>query len=388
MTVPQVKVRRPDGQLRFGLMWFNSQTPYLTSAVAAKLNPPVLDVRVQTELAQAAEEVGFDFLFMADGYIGHGEANNRIGHGEPRLSAPIWAPVLMNATKHIGVATTLHTRYMSPAVIARMGANLDTMSGGRWAWNIVPGTKDDPIMGVDQKDHGARYAQATDAVRAVKALWKARGADVNYDGEFYQLSGSMMGPHPIQDPWPLLFNAGVSSAGQDLIASECDYGFFTVVEDLAKVRKPVEELAAKAVANGRDPLEVNLVGGVSVLTAATTREAEERFAELRETIDMDAARGWLDSFLGRSQTYLETHSGERDEAARSIGVGSGAKPLIGTPEDVAEQILEINRETGLRGFQILPMTWSTQGLLDLGRMFTTLEKADAWTAPANRGWSW
>jgi len=81
MANPQPKVRRPDGQLRFGLMWFNSQTLYLTSAVAAELNPPVLDVDVQTELAQAAESAGFDFLFMADGYVGHGEANARIGHG-------------------------------------------------------------------------------------------------------------------------------------------------------------------------------------------------------------------------------------------------------------------------------------------------------------------
>jgi len=388
MANPQPKVRRPDGQLRFGLMWFNSQTPYLTSAVAAELNPPVLDVGVQTELAQAAESAGFDFLFMADGYVGHGEANARIGHGEPRLSAPIWAPLLMNATKHVGVATTMHTRYMSPAVIARMGANLDTISGGRWAWNIVPGTKDDPLMGVGQQDHSVRYAQAADAVRAVKALWGARGADMTYNGEFYQMTGSMMGPHVVQEPWPLLFNAGVSPAGQDLIASECDYGFFTVVDDLAKVRKPVEELAAKAEANGRNPLEVNLVGGVSVLTASTTREAEDRFAELRETIDMEAAGGWLDSFLGRSKTYQETHSGEREEAARSIGVGSGAKPVIGTPEDVAEQLLHIHRETGLRGFQILPMTWSTQGLLDLRRTFTTLQKADVWTPPENRGWSW
>lgn len=384
----QAKVRKPDGQLRFGLMWFNSQTPYLTSAVAAAQNPPVLDVGVQMEFAQAAETAGFDFLFMADGYIGHGEANARIGHGEPRLSAPVWAPLLMHATKHVGVATTIHTRYMSPAVIARMGANLDVISGGRWAWNIVPGTKDDPLMGVGTEDHDKRYEKAKDAVRAVKALWKARGSEVDYQGEFYRITGSMMGPHILQDPWPLLFNAGVSPAGQELIASECDYGFFTVVEDLEKVRKPVEQLAARAEANGRNPLEVNLVGGVSVLTAATTREAEDRFAELRETIDMDSARSWLDSFLGRSKTYQDTHSGERDEAARSIGVASGAKPLVGTPQDVAEQILEIHRATGLRGYQILPLTWSTPGLLSLGETFKTLGKAGVWTSPEDRGWSW
>ncbi|MDF2826121.1 MAG: luciferase-like monooxygenase, partial [Mycobacterium sp.] len=237
-----IKRRLPDGQLRFGLMWFNSQTPYLTSAVAAKSNPPVLDVNTQIVLARAAESAGFDFLFLADTYVGHGEHNARIGHAEPRLYSPVWGAVLATATEHIGIASTLHTKYLPPAVIARMGANLDVVSGGRWAWNIVPGTMDDAIIGMAPLDHAERYAHATEAVRAVKALWQSRGEPVEFEGDFHQFSGRLVGPHPIQEPWPLLFNAGVSPAGQQLIATECDYGFFTLVDDLDKVRGPVENI--------------------------------------------------------------------------------------------------------------------------------------------------
>ncbi|MDV3129901.1 LLM class flavin-dependent oxidoreductase [Mycobacterium sp. 21AC1] len=384
-----VKRRLADGQLRFGLMWFNSQTPYLTSAVAAQSNPPVLDVNTQMVLARAAENAGFDFLFLADTYVGHGEHNARIGHAEPRLYSPVWSAVLATATKHIGIASTLHTKYLPPAVIARMGANLDVVSGGRWAWNVVPGTLDDAIVGMESLNHAERYAQATEAVRAVKALWVARGEPVEFEGDYHTFSGRLIGPHPVQKPWPLLFNAGVSPAGQQLIASECDYGFFTLVDDLDKVRAPVENIARIAENAGRDPREVNLIGTVAIVIGESTAAAQDRFAELRDSIDMDAARAWATNFLGRSQTYKDTHGdAEFDAAARSVGVASGAKVLLGTPGDIAEQILSIYRETGLRGYQITPLTWSEKEVLQCGEIFEHLERAGVWTPPHKRGFSW
>lgn len=382
------KTRRPDGQLRFGLMWFNSQTPYLTSAVAGERNPPVLDIGVQTELARAAESAGFDFLFMADGYVGHGGHNVRIGHGEPRLSAVVWAPVLMAATQHIGVATTIHTKYFAPGVIARLGGNLDNLSGGRWAWNIVPGTKDDEFLGSEPLGHAERYAHARETVDAVQRIWAARGERVEYHGEYHDFAGSMMGPFTVQEPWPLLFNAGASDAGIDFVADVCDYGFFTVVDDLGKVREPVERLTVRAEARGRDPLSVNLLGNISMVVAPTRREAQDRFDHLRETLDMDAARGWARSFLGRSETYRSTHGGQLDEAARSIGVAAGASVLVGTVDEVAEQFIHVHRATGLRGYQVCPLTWSVDELLQMGEVFQRVGDAGLWTAPADRGWAW
>lgn len=382
------RTRRADGQLRFGLMWFNSQTPYLTSAVAAGMNPPVLDVGVQSELARAAETAGFDFLFLADGYVGHGGHNVRIGHGEPRLSATVWAPVLMAATQHIGVATTIHTKYLPPGVIARLGGNLDHLSGGRWGWNIVPGTKDDEFLGAEPLDHAERYAQARETLDAVQQIWAARGARVEYHGKYHDFAGSMMGPFPVQEPYPLLFNAGVSEDGINFVVDACDYGFFTVVEDLDKVRGPVERLAATAEARGRDPLSVNLLGSIGIVVAPTRAEAQDRFEHLRETLDMDAARGWARSFLERSGTYQATHGGALDDAARSIGIAAGASVLVGSVDDVAEQLVHVHRATGLRGYQVCPLTWSVDELLLMGEVFARVGDAGLWTSPEERGWAW
>jgi alkanesulfonate monooxygenase SsuD/methylene tetrahydromethanopterin reductase-like flavin-dependent oxidoreductase (luciferase family) len=372
--------------MRFGLMWFNSPTPYALVDGQAERNPDVLDPQVQARLARAAEDAGFDFLFLADRYQVISDASSRIGHGDPFLAANSWAPILMAATSRIGVATTMHTRYLSPAVIARIGANLDTISGGRWAWNVVPGTVDDELMGVPPLPHEDRYRYTTEVVGLVKALWAARGDRVDLSGEFHSLRGRMMGPHIVQQPAPPLFNAGVSDAGLELIAAECDYGFFTVVDDLAKVRTPVERIAGLAADRGRDPHAVTLVGSVGVLVDDDPARAADRLAELERDLDPAAATGWAQSFLARSHTYRSTHGDE--EIRKTFGLAGGSRVLCGTPQDVAEQIFDVHRQTGLRGFQILPLTWSVDEIARIGNVFAHLERTGCWEPPARRDWSW
>jgi alkanesulfonate monooxygenase SsuD/methylene tetrahydromethanopterin reductase-like flavin-dependent oxidoreductase (luciferase family) len=386
------KPRRPDNQLRFGLMWPNSPAPNVTSAAVAERNPSIFDVDVHMELARTAERIGVDFVFFADGYTNHGSDNARVGHGEPCISAPIWAAAVMAATQHIGVVTTMHTRYLSPVVLARLGANLDILSGGRWGWNVVPGAKDSEarLFGIDASmEHDVRYRMAAETIEACKALWAANGSPVDFHGEYHHLSGTPRGPYPIQKPWPLLFNAGVSPAGQELIASTCDYAFFPVADDLEKVRVPVEQLAARTEAHGRDPIEVNMAGSIGVIVGDSRAEAEDTYAWVQDNLDLPAARGWARGFFGGSQTYQKNFSDQEfDAAARKIGIAAGSRMLVGTGEDVAEQLIEIHRATGLRGFMLITMFWAPEEIARLGAIFPYLEKAGVWTRPEQREWSW
>lgn len=387
-----VKERRPDTQLRFGLMWPNSPAPNVTSRAVADRNPDVLDIDQHMALARTAESIGVDFVFFADGYTHHGPDNARVGHGEPCIAAPIWAPVVMAATRHIGVVTTIHTRYHSPAVIARFGANLDVLSGGRWGWNVVPGANpaESRLLGLPEDiDHDDRYAMAAETIDAVRTLWTANGEPVEFDGRFVSFSGTPRGPYPVQRPWPLLFNAGVSPAGQELIANACDYAFFAVVDDLAKVREPVRRLADLTESKGRSPLEVNMAGSIGVVVGQTHAEAREKYEWIRDSVDLPAARGWARGFLSRSQTYRSTFdSAEFDQTARKIGLAAGSRVLVGTAEEVAEQLIDIHRATGLRGFMLLVLLWAPDEVAKLADIFPYLRKANVWTPPAERGWCW
>ncbi len=387
------KERRIDQRLRLGMMWPNSPTPNVTSKAVAQRSPDILDVDVHMQLAQAVERLdGIDYVFFADGYTSSGPASARVGHGEPCIAAPIWAPAVMAATRHIGVVTTMHTRYLEPAVLARFGANLDQLSGGRWGWNIVPGTKssESDLFGLDDSiAHDQRYAMAAEAVQAVKTLWGSNGQPIAFDGEFYRFKGVPRGPSPVQRPHPLLFNAGVSPAGQDLIAELCDRAFFAVSDDLDQVRGPVQSLAERTEAHGRSAEEVIATGSVGIVVGATSREAEEKYEWLLENVDLDAAEDWARVFLSRSETYQSMFGDEEFEnAVRKIGVVAGSRVLVGTGPEVAEQMIEINRQTGLRGFMLVPTVWTVDEIRGWAEIFPTLESAGVFTRPTQRGWSW
>lgn len=83
----------------------------------------------------------------------------------------------------------MHARYMSPAVLARIGANLDVISGGRWGWNIVPGSKgsEAKLLGItDEIEHDEAYAVVAETLDAVRTLWAARGRPVDFRGKCYR----------------------------------------------------------------------------------------------------------------------------------------------------------------------------------------------------------
>ncbi|MEU4173126.1 LLM class flavin-dependent oxidoreductase [Streptomyces sp. NPDC026665] len=384
------KPRLVDDKMRFGLMWPNSPSPNVTSAAVAERNPDILDVNAHMELARTAEQIGVDFVFFADGYTNHGVDNARVGHGEPCISAPVWAPIVMAATEHIGVVTTMHARYLSPVVLARLGANLDVLSGGRWGWNIVPGAKgsEAELFGLGKNiEHDERYQVVAETLEAVRTLWRAGGQPIDFEGKYYQLKGVPRGPYPVQDS-PVIFNAGVSPAGQEFIAQSADFAFFAVVEDLSKVTATVRQLGERTAAHGRDPLEVNLAGSIGVVVGKSSAEATEKFEWIKDSLDMDAARGWARGFLAGSQTYQANFDSELDEAARKIGIAAGSRVLVGSAEDIAEQLIEIHKVTGLRGFMLVNLLWAPSEVAQLAGVFPILERAGVWESPASRGWSW
>lgn len=383
------KPRRIDGKLRFGMMWPNSPSPGATSRAVAEANPDILDVSAHIELAKTAEKAGLDFVFFADGYTHHGLGNARVGHGEPCISAPVWAPIVMTATEHLGVVTTMHARYLSPVVLARIGANLDVISGGRWGWNIVPGSKgsEAELFGIDVGEHDERYAVVEETLEAVRALWSAGGGAIDFDGKYYQLKGIPRGPYPVQEQ-PVIFNAGVSEAGQKFVASHADYAFFSVVDDLTRAKATVDQLAERAAAAGREAGSVSGAGAIGVVLDPTSEGAREKFEWIRDSLDMDAARGWARTFLSGSQTYQKNFDSELDDAARRIGIAAGSRVLVGDPREVADQIREIHETTGLRVFMFATMLWQPEEVAMLGEVFAHLEQDGLWEPPASRDWSW
>jgi probable F420-dependent oxidoreductase len=148
-----------------------------------------------------AEELGYHSAWAQEQILG----------SAPQL-APLEAMTYAAAcTQRIRIGcvvfvSTLHT----PAHLAKSLSTLDQLSTGRLDIGIGTGGKHRPFaaFGMSPDRYVARF---TEGLALMKALWTE--PRVNFDGEFWQLTGAAMEPKPFQKPHPpVWFGANGSSA--------------------------------------------------------------------------------------------------------------------------------------------------------------------------------
>jgi FMNH2-dependent dimethyl sulfone monooxygenase len=374
----------PD-QLSVNYFFPSGQTNLVWSDEAARRTPRMNRDNL-LELARTAEEVGFDSLFIADNWSGHQREAERAGHQSPAFHAPLLAMGIFAVTSHIGVITTFHTTHHKPAHVARMGANLDAFSDGRWGWNIVTGHSADEaaLFGDQFIEHDERYAMATEFVEIVERLW-AEQEPIDVDGKYYRVQGRIKAPRPAQQPHPLLVCAGASPAGTQFAADWCD-ALVTLAKDDDGLRAVDGRLRALTAVNKRTvgtwPFCVTLIRDGD-------GQAEEEFEQLLESLNAEAARELAADILGSIQTATAMFEkmGE-EQAIRAFGSGGAEVQLIGTPEQVAAKLISLKQNADASGVLLNFPLWSPAELRGFARVLPYLREAGIWTPPQERGWSW
>ncbi|RAR62617.1 FMN-dependent oxidoreductase (nitrilotriacetate monooxygenase family) [Paraburkholderia unamae] len=359
-----------------------------------------VDVAHYVRVAQLAERGKLDAVFLADNAAIIDQIDFRpITALEPTvLLASIAA-----ATTHIGVIGTASTSYNEPYNIARRFATLDHVSRGRAGWNVVT-TADLPSarnFGHDVvPDHAQRYARAAEFTELVKALWdswdddafvgdKASGRfidvtkvrPVEHDGRFFKVQGPLNLPRPPQGH-PVLVQAGGSGDGRDLAArhAEAVFSASQSFEESAAYRR---DLNARAAAYGR-PQGVQVLAGLTTIIGATEAEALRRRDELVEQIPWRYSLTRLAGTLGISADQLELDARLPEHLAlpnggngnhtffhatiaearrgghtvreliRSLAGGGGHRVIVGTPEQVADDIEHWFKGEAADGFNLMP----------------------------------
>jgi FMNH2-dependent dimethyl sulfone monooxygenase len=378
---------RPSDSSHLSVNYFfpSGQTNLVWSDEAARRTPRINRDNL-LELARTAEQVGFDALFIADNWSGHQREAERAGHQSPAFHAPLLAMGIFAVTDHIGVITTFHTTHHKPAHVARMGATLDAFSGGRWAWNCVTGHSPDEaaLFGEQFIEHDERYAMAAEFVEIVERLW-ADQEPIDFDGKYYRVRGRIKAPRPVQQPRPLLVNAGASPAGTQFAADWCD-ALVTLGTDDDGLRAVDSRLRALTAANHRDvgtwPFCVTLIRDGD-------GQAEEEFEQLLKSLNAEAARELAADILGSIQTAkaMFEKMGE-EQAIRAFGSGGAEVQLIGTPEQVAARLISLKQRANSSGVLLNFPLWSPEEIRGFGRVLPYLREAGVWSPPQEREWSW
>ncbi|MFA5122322.1 LLM class flavin-dependent oxidoreductase [Zavarzinia sp.] len=331
------RLANADSRLKLGVFSMNC-----SGGTSASTLPR--DYRVTWEHSSAivrrAEAIGFDFVIPVAKWRGFGGETDFYGESFETLT---WAAGIAAQTSAITVVATCHVPVIHPTFVAKAGATVDAISGGRFALNVVMGWYPAELgqFGIEPAEHDIRYAHGAEWLTALKRLW-TEDAPFDFDGRWTRISDGLSKPKPVHPPQ--IINAGTSPAGIDFAARQCDIllasrntldgtkAFVDTVKDTARER------------HGRS-LRVLNVG--QVICAPTEAEALARKQAILDSVDKVAAENFM-KFLGlKSNSYDETLLVYRE----LFVTAAGGFPLVGTPEQVARQMGEM-AAAGIDGFAL------------------------------------
>lgn len=186
--------------------------------------------------------------------------------------------------------------YRNPALLAKMGATLQTLCQGRFIMGIGAGWKEDEYHAYDYPypRGGIRVEQLEDTLEILKRMWHEPGA-VTYQGKHYSVSNAYCEPKPAPVP-PIIVGGG----GQKTMLLAARYADWWSMPDanFEVYKERVTVLKKHCEAVGRDPASLRL------------------------------------TWFGR----LAVSNSESEAEALSNGKWTRDKALVGTPTQVAEQL--------------------------------------------------
>jgi len=272
---------------------------------------------------QFAESLGFDSVLLLDRSL-----NSIKGVGSPVLEAWITASALAPITSSIELIVASRSSYRHPALVAQMGANLDQISRGRFAINVVSGWwgLEHEMSGIPFPPHDRRYEVSSEVIDILKKFWTEDS--FNFQGQFFEIKDGVTSPKPLRKPWPTIYFGGESDAAIRLAGKAADVFLFNG-RPFQLANTLIDSAKKEASSNNRD-----LQFGMSafVICRKTDTEAQEELERLIFTLGESATLKGVD----RDAVHKKTSS-------QSKGIGSNggiAAGLIGSPNTIAERMIE------------------------------------------------
>ncbi|MBW4631159.1 MAG: dimethyl sulfone monooxygenase SfnG [Iphinoe sp. HA4291-MV1] len=297
------------------------------------------------QLAQAAEQVGFDYALAQARFIASYGA-------EYQLEAVSTVAALAPVTERLKLIAAVHPGLWHPGVVAKMGSTIDFISKGRFCLNVVSGwfKNEFTIYGEPWLDHDERYRRSEEFIRVLKGMWTED--EFHFKGDFYRINGGWVKPKPInQNPHPEIFQGGNSKAARRMAARVSDW-YFMNGNTIEGVREQIQEVSALAREEGR---KVRFGLNAFILVRDTEKEAHDVLREIIAQADKEAVVGFGEAVKHagastRERQGMWANSNFEDLVQYNDGFRSG---LIGTTEQVADRIrqfYEVGVDLILGGF--------------------------------------
>lgn len=301
--------------------------------------------RFAVDVVRTADDLGFHTTLIAQRYLG------------PDLEAWTLAAALAALTKRIEVMVAVHPGMITPQVIAKMGASLDRISGGRFAINLVNGWWQEEFElfsnGNWSQSADDKFGRMHEFLTVIRGFWT--DGEFEHAGRFYRadVPAALTGANArvvVPDRGdvvaraagsrsPPIYAASRSPEGKRVIAELCDTwfaeykpGYRNFQQNVDLVARDVREMSDFAAAYGR---KLGFGLNPQVILAPTMEKARE----MADAVENPA---------------------NRDRISNTLGAG-----LVGTPQVVAERI-RAYEQAGIT-CMMLRFTPMLEGLREFGR---------------------
>ena len=233
-----------------------------------------LETGTTMDLARKAEALGYDALWVPDHLM--------LGRDDAILEGWSVMAALAGSTTRVRLGL-LHQAnpFRHPALVAKMVATLDQISGGRLIYY--------PDMGNQAREHLAyglpwsddraeRIAHMVEGLELTLELWSA-SEPVTFTGRYYHTSEAVCRPLPVQKPHPPIWMGEVHP---DTLAACARYGqgWHSTPVSLPVLAQRLQALGAACESAGRSVDDLEKAMATQILVAPDRETVRRRYQEI------------------------------------------------------------------------------------------------------------
>ena len=234
----------------------------------------------------------------------------------------------------------LGNTYRHPAVVAKMAAQVDIISGGRLLLGLGAGWQENEhaAYGIPFYTMRERLERLDEACEVLRSLWTQRRSD--FKGRYYQLSDAPLDPKPVQTPHPeLMIGGGGERVTLRIVAKHADHwNVWGGPQVLARKGTILDEHCA---AVGRDAKSIIRSVNMALLITDKKDEVEKLAQTIATRMGRHAADARDTCLAGTPEQIRETLHELKAAGGTTLFIPSMFRPLDELRRDLDRFIAEI-----------------------------------------------
>ena len=288
------------------------------------------------ELWRHLERTGWDIACVTDHFL----PNTKDREGAMLESwSTLTALAALIPRMRVGTIVLGNT-YRNPAVVAKMAAQVDIISGGRLLLGMGAGWQQNEheAYGIPFYTMRERLERLDEACQVMRSLWTERRS--NFKGRYYQLSEAPLDPKPIQSPHPeLMIGGGGEKVTLRIVAKHADH--WNVWGGPAVATRKGKILDEHCAALGRDAKAITRSVNMALLITDKKADVDQLAKAIETRMGRHAADARDTCLAGTPEQIRESLTDLRAAGVTTLFIPTMFRPVDELRRDLDRFIAEI-----------------------------------------------